>query len=273
MRVRRFSLIAVVLCVGVLALAQDRGSRGGGGGERSSSAGESRDTRSETASTSSYPTSVISNPSPSAPTSPNYGGSTYVPDYYTEWYYRQSLVENFLRTLWNQYPYFQYYTLQQQYSQGDTPLNSDVIRLVLQDSYEATNAIMRAVDQMSSLIDQREATQISLTDFQNSFDLATEDVRRLAKAIRKDARLEFLDQRRGVSLTDPPRARSIAELRQLVEQLRQATSEMRDGLETYYARDYTRTIDLEHLKQPSFKSMSNQIDKLAKTIGQSADRL
>jgi hypothetical protein len=200
-----------------------------------------------------------------------YGGG-YIPAY-TDWYYRQYMVDNFLRTLWYRYPYFSYWDLQWQYSQNDTPLNRDVIRLALQDSYEATNAIMWNVNQMSALTDRLESGQISRSDFQARFDSLTENVRRLTRAIRKDDRLEFLDQRRGVSMNEPPKARSIAELRQLVSQLRQATSDMREGFETYYSRDYTRTIDLEHLKQPSFKSMSNQIDKLAKVIGQSADHL
>jgi hypothetical protein len=270
MRVRLFSWAAALIVLGGFALAQERGDRGRGG---AAGGGEGR-YRAETPAVAANPSPNTNTPGTSNPSPGNSGYTGWPTGYlYSDVYYRQMLLDNFLFSLWSQYPYFAYSTCQWRYSQGDSPLNAEVIRLALQDSFEATNAILERVNHMSGLIDRLEAGQISRADFQRSFDTAADDIRNLAKTIRKDQRLEFLDQRRGVSLNEPPRATSIAQLRDLVAQLRQVTVGMRDGLERYYSSDYSRTIDVNYLKQPSFRSVSGQIDKLTKVIGKSAERL
>ena len=273
MRVRQFCWIATLFVFGGFALGQ--GSRGGERERPAPGGGQERyrsETTSASATTHTNTTGVVPNSSPGGtPSNSNYGWAP--PTFYNDMYYRQLYVDNFLRSLWSRYPFFSYYTYQWRYSQGDSPLNAEVIRLALQDSFESTNVILERTNEMSALIDRLEAGQISRADFQTRFDAAADDIRRAAKAIRKDQRLEFLDQRRGLSLNEPPRATSIAELRYLVTQLRQVATGMRDGLESYYSSDYSRTIDLNYLKQPSFRSMSDQIDKLTKVIGKSAERM
>jgi hypothetical protein len=194
-------------------------------------------------------------------------GYYYYPNY--NFYYMRS----FLYTLWNQYPFFSpsYYWFR--YDQGDSPIDRNLLRLALQDSYEAATAMTNQVDTLSSLLDQLESNQLDRKQFQAQFDTSLTEIRKLAKSIRKDESLQFLDQRKGVHSEEPPRAASIAEMRGLVAQLREQVDAMRDGLENYYVRDYTRTVELEHLKQPSFKSISEHIDKVAKAIEKSADHM
>jgi len=209
------------------------------------------------------------------------GGGGYIPTYggssggYSNYYFANDsyYARTFLYGLWRQYPYFSLSNYAYRYDVGDSPIDRDLLRLALQDSYEAATAMVYAVNNLSTLIDQLEANQIDRKQFQTRFDTALADVKKMAKTIKKDARLEFLDQRKGVSTQDPPKAASIAEMRELVAQLSQQATAMRDGLENYYVRDYTRIVELDHLKQPSFKSISDRIEKLAKAIEKSADRL
>ncbi len=265
------AVLALLLVTGyTLAQRGDGGGRSGGGDRGGSDRGGS--------STQAAPRSETTTIVHSTPTgngggsSPVYNGSNgnYGYYYYDNNYY---YARTFLWNLWNQYPYFSLSNYSWRMDVGDSPIDRNLLRLALQDSYEAATAMVNQVSSLSALIDQLEANQIERKDFQARFDTSLTEIRKLAKSIRKDQRLEFLDQRKGVPSEEPAAAASIAQMRQLVAQLSEQTAAMRDGLENYYVRDYTRIVELDHLKQPSFKSVSERIDKLAKAIGKSADRM
>ncbi|MFB3904601.1 MAG: hypothetical protein ACE15E_14220 [Acidobacteriota bacterium] len=261
-------MISVLLLVAGYTLAQ----RDGGGRSGSERGGSDRGSSSSGTVTHSSSTSVVhSAPSSRGGGSPVYVGSS--PSYYFYPDYNAYYARSFLYNLWNQYPYFSWRDYSFRYDVGDSPIDRNVLRLALQDSYEAATAMVNQVSTLSALIDRLEANQLNRKQFQDRFDASLSEIRKLAKAIRKDERLQFLDQRKGVSSSEPPKAASIAEMRELVAQLKEQANAMRDGLENYYVRDYTRTVELDHLKQPSFKSLSERIDKLAKVIGKSADRM
>jgi len=187
--------------------------------------------------------------------------------------YNEYYARDFLYSLWRQYPYFALSNYSYRYSLGDSPIDRNLLRLALQDSYESATAMVNRVDELSDLINQLEAGLVPRKQFQEKFDSSITDIRKLAKTIRKDSRLEYLDQRRGIEVSEPAAAASIPEMRALVAELAVQAKGMRDGLENYYVRDYTRVVEVDHLKQPSFKSMSDRIDKLAKAIEKSADRM
>ena len=259
------------------------GQRGGGNSDRGGSGGSAVGSRGGGQS-DRVPTGVRigSQPSPhsaaiatNAPTTTprggysNYGGNQSY--YYPSYAYMSTC--NFLYGLWRQYPYFNWDYYAYRYSEGDSPIDRNLLRLALSDSHKSASAMQTRVNKLSSLVDQFEQGQIGRKQFQDSFEATLKEIRKLSKSIRNDERLKFLDQRRSVSVKQPPAATSIPELRRLVAELSDQVTEMKNGLETYYVRDYTRVIDLNHLKQPSFKSVSERIDKLAKSIEKSADRM
>jgi len=269
---KQISIAGVLLLVTGYTLAQ----RGGGGRTGSDHAGSDRgSSSSQAAPRSESPASVVH----TSPSSSNGGYSGYSggtggnPSYYYYPNYNAYYARDFLYSLWNQYPYFSLSNYSFRYDLGDSPVDRNLLRLALQDSYEAATAMANRVNTLSALIDQLESNQIDRKQFQTRFDSSLSEIRKLAKTIRKDERLEFLDQRKGIPSEEPPKAASIAEMRELVAQLGEQANAMRDGLENYYVRDYTRTVELDHLKQPSFKSLSERIDKLAKAIEKSADRM
>ncbi len=265
--------VAFLLITGYTLAQRDGGGRSGsdrGGSDRGTSSSSSPAVSSPRSNSTSVVHSIPSGNGGGS--SPVYGGSNgyYGYSYYPDNYY---YTRAFLYGLWNRYPYFDRAYYSSRYDVGDSPIDRNILRLALQDSYEAATAMVNQVTTLSSLIDQLESHQIDQKQFQARFDTSLAEIRKLAKTIKKDDRLEFLDQRKGIPSEEPPKAASIAEMRALVAQLSEQTSAMRDGLENYYVRDYTRTVELEHLKQPSFKSLSDRIDKLAKAIEKSADRM
>jgi len=266
------AILAFFFVIGYTLAQRDGGGRTGGGDRGGSDRGGAS---SAPAPRSDNSVSVVhSTGTTGGGGTPNYGGGSsggggyyYQPDYYR--YYSRS----FLWDLWQRYPYFSMSDYAFRYDVGDSILDRNILRLALQDSYESATAMVNQINGLSALIDQLESNQIDRKQFQASFDTSLSEIRKLAKSIKKDQRLEFLDQRKGVPSEEPPKAASIAEMRALVAQLGEQASAMRNGLENYYVRDYTRTVELDHLKQPSFKSLSERIDKLAKAIEKSADRM
>ncbi|RPJ58529.1 MAG: hypothetical protein EHM23_01270 [Acidobacteria bacterium] len=269
---KQLSIASVAL---LFAMSYAIAQRDGGGRSGSDRGGSDRGSASsgQTTTHSSSTSVVHSTPSSSGGgggSTGYYGGNSgyyYIPNYNA--YY----ANNFLWSLYNRYPYFSMSNYAFRYDVGDSPIDRNLLRLALQDSYESANAMVNQVDNLSRLIDQFETNQLDRKQFQARFDTSLTEIRKLAKSIKKDERLEFLDQRKGVSSEEPPKAASIAEMRALVAQLSEQAAAMRDGLENYYVRDYTRTVEVDHLKQPSFKSLSERIDKLAKAIEKSADRM
>ncbi len=260
--------VALLLVTGYALAQRDGGGRSGsdrGGSDRGGSTTQAAPRSEGTTVVHSTPTSS------GGGSSPTYNGGNYPYYYYND--YNAYYVHNFLYGLYNRYPYFALSNYTSRYDVGDSPIDRNLLRLALQDSYEAANAMVNQVGNLSTLIDQLESNQLDRKQFQARFDTSLSEIRKLAKSIKKDERLEFLDQRKGVASEEPPKAASIAEMRELVAQLDEQANAMRNGLENYYVRDYTRTVELDHLKQPSFKSLSDRIDKLAKAIEKSADRM
>jgi hypothetical protein len=238
----------------------DRGDRGGSGSYRSESQ-PSRNTPAPTHNNSGYS---------GTPATSSYSGS---PGSYVYYDYSYLYARNFLYTLWQRYPHIPVQAYIDRYSIGDSPIDRQLLRLALQESYEATGVMSHRINELSRLIDQYEAGTLDRKAFQKRFDASIDEIRKLSKSIRKDERLGFLDQRRATPSSEPPAAGTMPELRELVDQMRAQTQEMRQGLESYYTRDYTRVIELEHLKQPSFRSITTRIDKIAKVAEKSAGRL
>jgi hypothetical protein len=238
----------------------DRGDRGGTGGYRS----ESQPSHSTQAPVPSSNNTVTSS-----------GGSYYSgsPGYYYNFDASNLYARNFLYALWQQYPFIPVHLYIDRYAIGDSPIDRNLLRLALQDSYEASGVMTQRINELSRLIDSYEAGTLDKKAFQKRFDASIDDIRKLSRNIRKDQRLSYLDQRRGTSTSEPAAARTIPELKELVAELRIQVGEMRQGLENYYTRDYTRVIELDHLKQPSFRSISDRIDKIAKVAEKSASRM
>ena len=104
-------------------------------------------------------------------------------------------------------------------------------------------------------------------------DPVLHQVRKLAKSIRKDSVLGYIEQRPRMKVRSREQVRSISELQALAAELHQMALQVRGGITSFYDRDLTRVVSVSDLTQPSLGSISKEIEKLAKTIDKSVDRL
>ena len=252
----------------------------GGRTSSSASAGSVSSSSSSSSSGSSYRPAGISRPSRSG--RPAVGGSsggappvpvqTYTPNPhfdYSSWYD----TNRFVFQLLNRYQYLSVYDYLWRYAQDDSPLTQEVVNLALSESSLAADSLIATADELESLIDEYEAGTIGQKSFEIEVERTTKRIRQLAKKIRKDYLLEYLDQSPKSKVPSYDRAGSVSELRELCRELHRASTAVANGIDAYYEKDMTRVVNVNDLQRPSFGTMTKEIDRLAKTISKSADRL
>jgi hypothetical protein len=159
------------------------------------------------------------------------------------------------------------------YRQGDSPLTRRNLRMALQGCATASAGMLRLSDQLDGLINQYETGELDQADFERQVDQTTKQIRNLAKKIRKDDFLDFIDQRQKKHVDSFQEVDSLHGLRELNQQLRMMASDVDSGLDAFHSQDMSRVVDVRELERPSFDSLSKGIDRLAKTIDKSASRL
>jgi hypothetical protein len=133
--------------------------------------------------------------------------------------------------------------------------------------------MLRLSEQLENIINRYEAGEIEEDEFENLVEDRTDQVRKLAKKIRKDDFLDYIDQRQKDYDGSFQEAQSVRGLKALTQQLRMMAYEIDTGLEAFNEEDMTRVVNVRELERPSFDSLSKGIDRLAKTIERSAKSL
>jgi hypothetical protein len=185
------------------------------------------------------------------------------------WYNAYGFVDRLVRAYW----FLPGYDYLWRYAQGDSALTRRSVRLALQECSTAAAALNRLSDQLDLLVVEYENGELTRNEFEERVEQTTKDIRKLAKKIRKDDFLDYLDQRKNQKVTSFRPADSTAGLRILTSELKRMAQQMDSGISDFYEKDMTRVVEVGQLQQPSFDALSKQIDKLAKTITKSARRL
>lgn len=182
-------------------------------------------------------------------------------------------VDTFLYRLMRRYDFFYGYEYLWRYAQGDSPLTPKLMQLALEDASHHSETLVKLAAELEQLLTDFEAGKIDPKTLGREFDDRLDQMRKVAKKIRGDDNLEYLDQRPDMKLESPAQASSLAELRVLMASLQEMALQMKQGIMSFYTNDLSRVVSVEDLNQPSFKSISKGIDKLSKTIEKSVDRL
>lgn len=255
-----------------------RPSGGGRSAPSTSSSTSSGSVSSSSSSSGSYRPAGISRPSRDGFSGGSGGGAPSVPEQtytpnsrfnYSHWYNTNLFFDQLLL----RYGYLRGWDYLWRYAQNDSPLTQEVVNLALSESSLAADSLVATAEEIESLIDAYESGSLGQESFEVEVERATKRIRELAKQIRKDDLLEYLDQSPKAKVPAYDRARSIAELRLLCQELHRAARDVANGIDAYYQKDMTRVIDVNDLQRPSFGTMTKEIDRLAKTISKSADRL
>jgi hypothetical protein len=179
----------------------------------------------------------------------------------------------FLSNLFYQYGFLPRSDYLALYAQGMPLLTEDLTKMALQDCTASSESIVQLAERLERIVDSYEAGQIDHSGFTSQVAETVGGIRSLNKKIRKDQYLRYVDQRKSHKVAPVSRARSLAEVRGLVAELRRTASKMDEGLTSYYGGDGVQTISVSSLERPSFQTMTKQLDRIAKTIGKSVKSL
>ncbi|MBM3789728.1 MAG: hypothetical protein FJW35_05190 [Acidobacteria bacterium] len=278
-----FSLLAMAIAVPAAAQERTRpsaGSSGGSGANRGVAAAPSvghstaPSVSNRTVSSSSYGGSVSGMSNRNIGSTPNFGGPNVmvrnVPDLKgTSFYsYNQYLYWNdFLYQLRMRYMMDAMY-FSRFYRNNEPLMTPRIQKLALRDPLIISRALLAAVDDLGLMLEAHDARQA--VDKEAILDKVKE-IRSLAKAIRNDDLLPYVDQRKDVDLF---KGNNVDRLGlEAIEELRALAVDLNNQLRNMYDQTSTATISISALTQPSFESLSKGIDKVCKVLEKSAKRI
>jgi len=274
-------LTKVVLAIALLALfslpalSQSRDTPAGSSAGSSASS-DSRGISSSTTSTPSYTSG--SRDYSSAGSISTGGGSTtggtysYLPSinlYGTsfsslDWYYMWYGYYGFLRSRYYLDPrYFSRF-----YRNCEPLITPELMKLTLRKPMALSQQMLASVDQLELMLQDAQAGKAVDRE---AIAAKTQEIRELAKQIRRDDGLAYLD--RGTN-KDLLKGANLDKLGlEAVRQLKEMVTDLDVQLKAMYALKETSTVSVTAFTQPSFESLSKGIEKLSKTIEGSAKKL
>ena len=224
------------------------------------------------------PSSPRGTPSVRRDTVPDRGGSVRAPEgrsripplFGSRSYYS---CQRFIDRLCRRYTFFSGREYLWRFDQGDSPLTPDIVKLALRDSLQAATSMVQLTGELEPLLLEFQEGRLDRKSLEQQSDPVLHQVRKLAKSIRKDSVLGYIEQRPRMKVRSREQVRSISELQALAAELHQMALQVRGGITSFCDRDLTRVVSVSDLTQPSLGSISKEIEKLAKTIDKSVDRL
>jgi hypothetical protein len=277
--------VLAALLLALPALAQSSGSSGGGtrgsgsagtgGGASIASRGMASTAPSVSTATSSSRTyssnsgSYIS-PAPLHVGSGGSGGSGYY-------------VPNLRYSSFNSVNYYQwqdfYYFLQTRYylsndyfgrfyRNREPLLTPELLKLTVRQPLKLSLQMLNAVDELEMMVKERQAGKPVSGE---AIAAKTQEIRDLAKQIRNDQSLSFIDQRRDKNTLKNAEAESLG--LEAIAQLREMATDLNIQLRQMYTESRSSTVSVESLAAPSFGSLTKGIDRLTRTIENSARRM
>jgi gas vesicle protein len=262
--------------------AEDRGSRAVGGdsgatssmgsssmGSRGISVGDSsgmstsgpRMSSGTAGTVANFPNSSIYSGNANSAT-PNFSGTSY---YSYDTYYQ---MENFL---W--YLRTHYYGLDPRYGMRflrnrEPLLTPQLLKMALREPVSLSTQLVRAVDELEvMLLDRQAGKTLNKQEIANK----TQVIRELAKKIRQDHSMVFVDQRLEKTVIKGKEVDNLG--LEAISKLREMTLDLNHQLKEMYDQTKTSIVSVGNLSQPSIESLSKGIEKLSKVIENSARRL
>jgi len=177
------------------------------------------------------------------------------------------LFQDFLWNLRTRYMFNPYYF--NRFTRNSEPLVTPyLLKLALKEPLSVSSEMILAVDELEAMVNDLQAGKpVRKEDISEK----AHAIREMAKKIRGDNSLAFIDQRPDKS---SPKHGDFENLGlDAVRQLRQMATDLNTQLMGMYNQQTTSTVSVQSLTQPSFESLSKGIEKLTKVIETSARRL
>ena len=197
--------------------------------------------------------------------------------YYRSWYGwrdRTRFYSLLSRLGWDYRLYgFQLNSSLQRFSFGDTPLTSDVLKLLLRGSTQASSALLADTQALKELMARFGSGEVSKAVFEERSLGLLNQIRNSAKLIRQDFYLEYVDSDNDVKPRNYSPVSDLDEMRSLVADLENMALQVQSRLDSFGSDEDVRTISIHTMRQPSVESLSKGIGQLAKTLKKSSKRL
>jgi HAMP domain-containing protein len=153
------------------------------------------------------------------------------------------------------------------YRNREPLLTPQLMKLALRDALATSTRMVRAVEELEKLVSDLEAGKPV-----NKEDIALKnrEVRDLARKIRQDNSLSFVDRRMEKDVSKDAATDQLGLT--AVRQLRETVVDLHTQLKGMYSQSSTATVSVNSLSQPSFESLSKRIEKLSKALDTAVKR-
>lgn len=192
---------------------------------------------------------------------PTLQGTSFYSTY--QYYYWNDFLYRLRSRYWLDNMYFTRF-----YRNSEPLLTPRLQKLVVRDPLMLSRQMLASIDELAAMLEARDLGQPVDKDLVIA---KTREVREMAKKIRGDELLPYVDQRRNVNVLSGKDVDSLG--LSAVENLRQMTLDLNRQLRNLYDDTSTATISVNELNQPSFSSLSKGIEQLCKVIESSAKKI
>ena len=154
------------------------------------------------------------------------------------------------------------------YRNSEPLVTPHLMKMVVREPLSLSTRMLAAVDELGALVSDFEGGKpVPKQDITTK----AQEIRELAKKIRKDNTLSFVDQRADKEVPKGENTETLG--LETIRQLRTMAVDMNTQLKAMYDQNSTATVSVQNLSQPSFESLSKGIERLTKVIENSAKHL
>ena len=154
------------------------------------------------------------------------------------------------------------------YRNSEPLVTPHLMKMVVREPLSLSTRMLAAVDELGALVSDFEGGKpVPKQDITTK----AQEIRELAKRIRKDNTLSFVDQRADKEVPKGENTETLG--LETIRQLRTMAVDMNTQLKAMYNQNSTATVSVQNLSQPSFESLSKGIERLTKVIENSAKHL
>lgn len=154
------------------------------------------------------------------------------------------------------------------YRNSEPLVTPHLMKMVVREPLSLSTRMLAAVDELGALVSDFEGGKpVPKQDITTK----AQEIRELAKKIRKDNTLSFVDQRADKEVPKGENTETLG--LETIRQLRTMAVDMNTQLKAMYNQNSTATVSVQNLSQPSFESLSKGIERLTKVIENSAKHL
>ena len=215
---------------------------------------------------------VQSTPSGGGGSGPSIPVQTYSPGVAfsnSDWYRLNSFL---YRLSWRN-DFFTGHEHQWRYAQGDSPLTPELLDFALRGPTSLSNTLTLLGDDLTRLVLRYQEGAVEPREFSARLKETTRAIRSLAKKIRRDEFLNYLDLKADTKVPPYSNPANLEELVALTRELAETARRIESGIHDFQEKDMSRVVSVTDLADDSLDSLTKRVDRMAKAIERSGTRL